>query len=110
LKWALSFAMISSFDGWSAYDIVGPLSKAEIRAILLDYGIERKWFRSWNSIEEMLLGSSDEVKRVVYRSAVTKRNVEDAAHYEMKKRKREARKEDRSVHRCIGFSFLLRLV
>jgi hypothetical protein len=36
--------MSSLFDGWSAYDIVGPLNKKEVRAALLDYEIEKSCF------------------------------------------------------------------
>lgn len=72
-----SFVMTSFFHGWSAYNIVGPLNKAEIRAALLDYQIERSCFRTWDSIEDMILSSSDEIKRIVYESAVTKKNVEE---------------------------------
>ena len=77
--------MTSIFDGWSAHDIVGCLNKREVRAALLDYDIDRSCFRTWDSIEEMILKSSDEVKEVLYQSAVTKGNVEDEHRSVMRK-------------------------
>lgn len=65
--------MISTFNGWSVYDIVGPLNKNEVRAALLDYEIGRGCFRTWDSIEDMLSSSSDEVKNAVYQTALVKK-------------------------------------
>jgi hypothetical protein len=56
------FIMISFFDNWSAHDIIGPLNKREVCAALLDFEIERKYFRTWDTIEEMVVNSTDEVK------------------------------------------------
>ena len=92
-----SFVMTSFFHGWSAYDIVGPLNKAEIRAALLDYQIERSCFRTWDSIEDMILSSSDEIKRIVYESAVTKKNVEEQQRLTSRKRHREIRNMERNT-------------
>ena len=71
------FFMESSFENWSAHDIVGPSNRAEIQSALLDFEIEKKCFRTWNSIEEMILSSSDAVKRVVYESSLVKRKIEE---------------------------------
>ena len=99
--------MTSFFHGWSAYDIVGPLNKAEIRAALLDYQIERSCFRTWDSIEDMILKSSDEVKRVVYESAITKKNVEEQHRIASCKRHREVQNMQRNTRRRLGFFFIL---
>ena len=64
------------FDGWTAYDIIGPLNKREVRAVLLDFEIQKSNFRDWDSVERMILGSSDEVKNVLFRCGEAKRNVE----------------------------------
>jgi hypothetical protein len=93
---------MSSFENWAAYDIVGPLSKAEVKAALLDYGFERKRFRTWDSIEELVLTGSDEVKNVLYQSAVAKRNVEEQHCIELHKRRLEDQKMQRNVRRRIG--------
>ena len=98
-----SFVMSSFFQGWSAYDIVGPLNKAEIRAALLDFQIERSCFRTWDSIEDMILSSSDEVKRVVYESAVTKKNVEDQHRLAVCKRHLENQTMERNTRHRLGF-------
>ena len=97
----------SSFNGWSAYDIVGSLNKKEVRAILLDYDIERSCFRTWDTIEEMILASSDEVKSVVYESALAKGRIEEEHRIEVLKRKREEKKMARNVRRRLGEFFIL---
>ena len=97
----------SSFNGWSAYDIVGSLNKKEVRAILLDYDIERSCFRTWDTIEEMILASSDEVKSVVYESALAKGRIEEEHRIEVLKRKREEKKMARNVCRRLGEFFIL---
>lgn len=102
--------MASFFDGWSAVDIVGSLNKREVRVLLLDYGIKRSCFRSWDAIEEMIMGASDEVKDVIYRSAKTKENIEEQHRFEMRKRHLESQTMMRDIRRRIGLSFLLLLV
>lgn len=94
--------MTSSFEGWSAYDIVGPLNKREVGAALLDYQIERVCFRTWDSIEDMLLSSSDEIKNAVYQSAVVKRKVEEEHRLAVRKRHREVENMNRNVRRRLG--------
>ena len=97
------FSMESSFENWSAHDIVGPLNRAEIRSALLDFKIEKKCFRTWNSIEEMILSSSDAVKRVVYESSLVKRKIEEQHRQDIVKRKREDQALARNVRRrCKG--------
>lgn len=104
----LHTTMTLTFDGWSAHEIVGSLNKKEVRAALLDYGIERSCFRTWDTIEEMILSSTDEVKEVLYRSGVAKGNVEEEHRNVMRKRRREALEMSRNVRRRLGdfFSFL----
>ena len=97
--------MPSTFKGWSAYDIVGPLNKTEVRAVLLDFPIERRWFRTWDLIEEMLLSSSDAVKDVVYRASMAKKNVEEQKRIAGIKRKRELDARSRNVRRRLGKNF-----
>ena len=97
-----STVMTSTFKGCSAYDIVGSLNKREVRALLLDYDIERSSFRTWDSIEEMILASSDEVKNVVYQSALAKRKVEEQHRMEILKRKREEESLARNIRRRLG--------
>ena len=97
-----SIVMTSIFNGWSAYDIVGSLNKKEIRALLLDYDIERGSFRTWDAIEDMILASSDEVKNVVYQGASAKRKVEEQHRIEILKRKREEELLARNVRRRLG--------
>ena len=94
--------MSLSFIGWSAYDIVGPLNKREVQAVLLDYGIEKKWFRSWDSIEEMIMRSSHEVKTVLYESSMAKKKVEEQRRIAELKRKRESETMARNVCRQLG--------
>ena len=65
------------FNSWSAYDIVSTLKKSEVRAALLDYSIEQSCFRTWDSIKDMLMNSSDDVKSAVYQSQMAKANVEE---------------------------------
>lgn len=45
------FVMSSSFNNWSAHDIVGPINKREVCAALLDYEINKFCFRTWDTIE-----------------------------------------------------------
>ena len=54
--------------------IVGLLNKVKA---LLDSLIERACFQKWDSIETMLLLSSNVVKDAVYKALVTKRKVEE---------------------------------
>ena len=90
------------FNGWSAYDIVGTLKKSEVRAALLDFSIERSCFRTWDSIEDMLMNSSDDVKSAVYRSQKAKANVEEEHRISTMKRHREAQEMSRKVRRRLG--------
>ena len=91
--------MSSIFNNWSAHDIVGPLNKSEVRAALLDYPIERSCFRTWDSIESMILSSSDEVKSILYQSGVAKARVEEEHRVLVHKRHREAETMSRNVRR-----------
>ena len=95
-------ASMFTSNGWTAHDIVGPLNKKEVRAALLDYEIERSSFRTWDSIEEMVLTSSDEVKNVLYESGLAKKKVEEEAEKVARKRRAEARAMSRNVRRRIG--------
>ena len=69
--------MCLSFEGWTAYDIIGFLNKAEVRLALLDFDLEKSCFRSWNSIENMILNTSDDVKDALYQSALAKKKIEE---------------------------------
>lgn len=93
-----STVMTSIFNGWSAYNIMGSLNKKEVCAILLDYDIKRSCFRTWDTIEDMILASSDEVKSVVYESALVKRKVEEEHRVEVLKCKHEEKQMVRNVH------------
>ena len=95
------FVIVSMFNGWSAYDIVGTL-KSEVLAALLDYSIERSCFRTWDSIEDMLMNSSDDVKSAVYRSQMAKAKVEEEHRISTMKRHREAQEMSRKVRRRLG--------
>ena len=81
--------MTSVFNGWMAHQIVGPLNKAEVRNALLDYNIERLRFRTWDTIEVLILESSDEVKNVVYQCGQAKQIVEDEHRITGLKRRQE---------------------
>jgi hypothetical protein len=94
--------MSSFFAGWSAYDIVGPLNKSEVRSALLDYDIERRCFRTWDSIEQMIFKASDEVKHVLYQCSLAKKKVEEQHRLEMLKRHRENDTMTRNVRRRLG--------
>ena len=94
--------MLSYFDGWSAHDIIGPLNKKEVRTALLDYEIEKSSFRSWDSVERMILRSSDEVKEVLFQCGQAKKRVEDEHRICGLKRRREARMMSRNVRRRLG--------
>ena len=91
--------MASSFTGWSAHDIVGPLNKSEVRGCLLDFNLEKACFRTWDSIEQMIWTVSDDVKNVIYRCAMAKRNVKQQHRVSVLKRKREYQKMTRNVRR-----------
>jgi hypothetical protein len=94
--------MCSSFEGWRACDIVGSLNKSEVRSALLDFDIEKSCFRSWNLIEDIILKSSDDVKNVIYRSALAKGKVEEQRQVVTLKRKRENKMLVRNTRRRIG--------
>jgi hypothetical protein len=93
------FIMPSCYDGWTAHDIIGPLNKREVRAALLDFEIQKSNFRNWDSVERMVLGSSDDVKNVLFRCGEAKRKVEDEHRICMLKRRRESRMMSRNVRR-----------
>ena len=97
--------MESSFENWSAYNIVGPLNRAEIRSALLDFEIEKKCFQTWSSIKEMILLSSDAVKRVVYDCSLVKRKIEEQHRQEIVKHKREDQALARNVRCRLGKLF-----
>ena len=105
--------MASIYQGWTAYDIVGSLKKSEVRAALLDYSIERSCFRTWDSIKDMILNSSDEVKSVVRRCADAKADIEEEHQIATRKRHREEKKLSRNVRQrlsgCISFAIERRL-
>ena len=101
--------MPSLFDGRSAVDIVGSLNKKEVRALLLEHGIEKSCFRSWDAIEDMILGASDEVKNIVFQGAKAKGDIEEQHRHEVRKRHVEAQALMRNVRRRIGFYFRLLL-
>lgn len=96
--------MTSPFAGWSAHEIIGPLNRREVRAALLEYNIERSCFRTWNTIEEMVLKSGDDVKTTLYESGLAKANVEKQHQLIGVKRHREAMAMARNVRRHIGKS------
>lgn len=106
--------MSSSFDGWSAHDIVGPLNRSEVRGALLDHGIQRNCFRTWNTIERMVLESSDEIKNILYQCGLTKARVEEQHRLVVAKRRREDLLIARNVRRRIGmwniFIFLKKFI
>lgn len=95
--------MLSIFNGWSAHDIVGPMNKQEVRASLLEYGIEKSCFRTWDAIERMVLESSDEIKAVLYQSGEAKKRVEEQQRIIAVKRRREAQIMSRNVRRRLGY-------
>lgn len=94
--------MSSAFYGWSAHDIVGPLTKGEIRSALLEFEIEKSSFRTWDSIEDMILRSSDEVKVVLYESGMAKKKIDEQHRIAVIKRKREEETITRNVRRRLG--------
>lgn len=98
----ISGIMCSSFEGWRACDIVGSLNKSEVRSVLLDFDLEKSCFRSWDSIENMISNSSDEVKDVLYRSALAKKKVEEQHRAATLKRKREYKELLRNTRRRMG--------
>ena len=94
--------MTSSFHGWSAHEIVGSLNKKEVRVALLDYEIDRSCFRTWDSIERMILESSDDVKETLYRCGLAKGKVEEEHRMMIRKRRREELQMSRNVRRRSG--------
>ena len=93
------------FDGWSAHNIVGPLNRSEVRNALVDHGIQRNCFRSWASIEHMILESSDEIKDILYQCGLTKARVEEQHRIMVAKRRREDLFLRRNVRRRLGEFF-----
>jgi hypothetical protein len=98
--------MTSHFDGWTAHAIVGPLNKKEVQTALLDYGIERSSFRTWDSIEHMILNSSERVKQTLYECGEVKRNVEEQHRLATLKRRHDERSIRRIVRRRLGLYFI----
>lgn len=96
---------MSVFKDWSAYDIVGPLNKSEVRAALLDCDIQKSSFRTWDSIEAMILASPDNVKKIVYDCSLVKRKIEEEHRIVGLKRRREQQKMRRNVRRRLGEIF-----
>jgi hypothetical protein len=94
--------MDSKFKDWTAYDIVGPLNKREVRAALLDFKLEKGCFRTWDTIEMMLGTCSDEVKTVIYDSAMSKKAAEESHRIDVLKRRRETKTFECNVRRRIG--------
>lgn len=90
------------FEGWSAHDIIGPLNKTEVRATLLGCEIPPTCFRTWDSIENMIMTSSEAVKMILHQSAIVKQKVEEQHRIEVLKRQREARATVRNVRRRLG--------
>jgi hypothetical protein len=97
--------MSSFFSGWSAHEIVGPLKKQEMRVSLLDYGIEKAKFRTWDTIERMVLESSDEIKMVLYQNGEAKRKVEEDHRACVGKRHRETQTMRINVRRRLSDFF-----
>ena len=95
--------MSSPFQGWSAHEIVGPLNRSEVRAALLDHGIQRNCFRTWNTIERMVLESSDEIKTILYQCGLTKAKLEEQHRLMVAKRHREDLMMTRNIRRRLGF-------
>lgn len=96
----------SFFNGWSAHDIIGSLTRTEVRLALLDHGIRPNCFRTWDAIEAMIMTSSDEVKSVLYQSAIAKSNIEEQHRLTTLKRQREARAVARNVRRRLGWCII----
>lgn len=90
------------FNGWSAHDIIGSLNKKEVRAALLDFGLNPKCFRTWDSIEKLILTSSDTIKTTLHQSAIAKGNIEEQHRMEVLKCRLEARAMVRNVRRRLG--------
>lgn len=90
------------FEGWSAHNIIGTLNKAEVEAALLDFKKPASSFRTWDSIEAMIMSSSDDVKTILYQSAIAKKDVEKQHEANVLKRRREARAMVRNVRRRLG--------
>ena len=89
--------MASFFAGWSPSDIVGSLNRSEVRAALLDHDIAKGSFRSWNSIEQMILEASDDVKNILYQSVLVKGKIKEQHHISKLKRKLEQQMMLRNV-------------
>jgi hypothetical protein len=100
--------MASFFNNWTAHEIIGPLNKREVRSALLDHGFERKCFRTWDLIEEVVLNSTDEVKEILYQAGLTKNRVEEQERRASLKRKRESMMMQRNIRRRLGdFNFVI---
>jgi hypothetical protein len=50
-----------------------PIKKSEVHMSLLEYGIEKEKFQTWDTIEHMVLESPDEIKMVLYQSGEMKK-------------------------------------
>lgn len=94
--------MSSFFEGWTAHDIIGTLNRREVIAALLEQEIPPSSFRSWDSIGQMIMSSSDDVKMILHESAIAKKDVEDQHQATLLKCRREARAMVRNVQRHLG--------
>lgn len=97
--------MTSPFAGWTAHQIVGPLNKKEVDAALVEFKIERSSFRTWNTIEQMIMSRGDNVKGTLYKCGVAKANVEKQQELIGIKRRQEAKAMARNVHRHLSDFF-----
>lgn len=68
--------MMLPFAGWSAHKIVGSINQKEVQAAILGHEIEGTNFWIWDSIEQMILRSSDDMKVVLHECGVAKANIE----------------------------------
>ena len=59
-------------------------------------------FHTWDTVEEMILDASDDVKNAVYQCALAKKNIEEQHQIEVLKRRREYQTMHRNVRRRLG--------
>ena len=107
LNQRFTFVMSSFFEGWSAHDIIGPLNRKEVRAVLVGLEVGRVSFRTWNDIGKTILNSDDDVKVALFETGIAKWNVEEEHRLIGLKRRREAKAMSRNVRRHIGDSFFV---
>jgi hypothetical protein len=91
LEIIFSFTMStsSSFVGWSAKNIVGRLTKAEVIGCLPLGWIRPMDARKWDVLEDVILKLSDEMKRIIYEAGHTKDHVIEETRREVAKKKIE---------------------